>query len=116
MLSRFALRGALFVFTSLLAAQSADTTLTGYVNDPSGAPVPNAKITLTNSSTSVPIATATNSTGFYSFPYVVPGNYSLTVEAPGFQRQSTADFRVDVGLSKRTDFALQVGQTQQSMT
>jgi hypothetical protein len=116
MLSRLALRGAFFVFTSLLAAQTANTTLTGYVNDPSGAPVPNAKVTLTNSGTSVTVSTATNSTGFYSLPYVVPGNYNLTVEAPGFQRQSTSDFRVDVGLSKRTDFSLQVGQTQQSMT
>ena len=79
-----------FLFSSLAAAQTANANLTGFVNDPSGAAVPDAQVTLTNSATSVEITSRTNSTGFYSFPYIVPGSYRLTVEAAGFQRQSTS--------------------------
>ncbi|MDQ2844302.1 MAG: carboxypeptidase regulatory-like domain-containing protein [Acidobacteriota bacterium] len=59
------------VFTSASMAQTADATLTGYVKDPSGAAVPNAKVTLKNSATGVAADTQTNDTGFYNFPYMV---------------------------------------------
>lgn len=104
------------LFCSVLNAQTADATLTGLVTDPSGAAVPNAKVTLTNSATSVSVNTQTNQTGFYTFPYVVPGTYSISVDATGFQRQVHPDIAVQVGMSVRTDFALQVGQTQQAVT
>ncbi len=78
---------AIFTFASILGAQTADATLTGYVNDPSGSAVPNAKVTLTNSSTAVAVTTPTNQSGFYSFQYVLPGTYEIAVEATGFQRQ-----------------------------
>ena len=101
---------------SFLEAQTANATLTGFVRDPSGAAVPKAKVDLTNSATSVSASTQTNSTGVYTFPYVVPGNYSITVNAPGFQSQVHPDITVQVGLSVRTDFSLQVGQSQQAVT
>ena len=116
MSSRLIAAVGLFTFASILGAQTADATLTGYVNDPSGSAVPNAKVTLTNSSTAVAVPTATNQSGFYTFPYVLPGTYELSVEAPGFQRQDHPGIHVQVALSVRTDFSLQVGQAQQTVT
>ncbi|MDQ2774455.1 MAG: carboxypeptidase-like regulatory domain-containing protein, partial [Acidobacteriota bacterium] len=106
----------IFTFASILGAQTADATLTGYVNDPSGSTIPNAKVTLKNSATAVAVSTQTNQGGFYTFQYVLPGTYEMDVEATGFQRQVHPNIQVQVGLSVRTDFSLQVGQSEQSVT
>ncbi len=107
---------ALFTCASILGAQTADAIVSGYVTDPSGSAVPNAKVTLTNSATQVATTTQTNQAGFYNFPYVVPGTYEIGVDAVGFQHETHPAVTVSVGLSVRTDFALQVGQSQQSIT
>jgi hypothetical protein len=117
MLSR--LLGAIalvMAFACAAEAQNADATLTGYVTDPSGAAVPNAKVALKNSATGVVVNTKSNGTGFYTFPYVVPGSYEISVDATGFQPQVHPDITVQVGLSVRTDFTLQVGSSQQTVT
>ena len=102
---------------ALLSGQSADATMSGYVTDPSGAAVTRAKLVLKNPSTGVSRATETNETGFYTFTYVFPAqNYELSVTASGFQTQVHPDIRVEVAQSVRTDFSLQVGQTQQQVT
>lgn len=101
---------------SLVNAQNADATLIGYVKDPSGAAVPKAKVALKNSATGVEVTTQTNGSGFYTFPYVVPGTYEISVNAAGFQPQVHPDIPVQVGLSVRTDFSLQVGSAQQTVT
>lgn len=116
MLSRVVGALALFTFASILGAQTGDGTVTGNVTDPSGSGVPNAKVTLTNSATQVAVTDQTNGTGFYSFQYVIPGTYQVSVEATGFQRQVHPNIRVDVAQSVRQDFSVQVGQSQQEVT
>lgn len=116
MLSRLLGVVAIFVFASALSAQTATGTMVGAVTDPSGAAVPNARVTLANQATNVSVSTLTNGTGFYTFPYVPPGVYRIAVEAAGFQREVHPDIRLGVGLSVRTDFALQVGKAQQEVT
>src|SRR5579875_2154679 len=103
-------------FAAALCAQTADGTVSGYVTDPSGSAIPNAKVTLTNSATQAAVNTQTNATGFYSFPYVLAGTYEVSVEATGFQREVRPNIRVDVAQSVRQDLSMQVGQTQQSVT
>ncbi|MBV8865921.1 MAG: carboxypeptidase regulatory-like domain-containing protein, partial [Acidobacteriaceae bacterium] len=117
MLSRaLGLLGLVMTLASVLTAQTADARLTGFVTDPSGAAVPNAKVVLKNSATAVEVTTQTNETGSYTFPYVGPGTYEITVSAAGFQNQVHPDIAVQVGLSVRTDFSLQVGSSQQAIT
>ena len=106
-----------FLSVSLLNAQSADATMSGSVSDPSGSAVPNAKVILRNPNTGLSRTTETNGTGFYLFTYVLPAqSYELSATAAGFQTQVHPDIRVEVAQSVRTDFSLQVGQTQQQMT
>ena len=60
--------------------------VSGTVHDPSGGVIPNVSVVLTNTATNVVATTNTNEVGFYIFPAVVPGSYSLTAESPGMQK------------------------------
>src|SRR5579875_3083277 len=56
----------------------------GTIQDPTGAVVPRAKITLSNLATGVTAVTQTNASGYYRFPSLGPGSYKVTAQAPGF--------------------------------
>ena len=66
-----------------------NSAVEGTVTDPSGAAVANAAVTLHNAQTSVDLHDTTKSAGFFRFSEVGPGDYTVTVEAPGFARNST---------------------------
>ena len=70
-------------FAALSCAQTGVGQIQGTVTDPSGAVVPNATIVLTNVQTDNRFQTTSSGVGFYVFPSLVPGEYSLTVTAPG---------------------------------
>jgi len=73
----------LFVSHSLLGQTLG--TITGVATDPTGAIVPGAKVTATNTATNVSRETVTNSEGIYAFPSLVPGPYVVRIEASGFR-------------------------------
>ena len=52
--------------------------VSGTVRDLSGAVIPNASVTLTNTATNVVATSNTNEVGFYIFPAVMPGSYTLS--------------------------------------
>jgi hypothetical protein len=84
--SCFALLVALILCASpIVYAQSAGSaSVQGTVTDPTGAAVPDATLTLTNTDTHVARSTVTDAAGLYSLPNVSVGPYSLTVAASGF--------------------------------
>jgi hypothetical protein len=90
--------------------QASTATSSGTVRDESGAVVANASVTLTNTATNVTLNTRTNVAGFYFFPGIVPGPYTLTVEAPGMQKFE-GSLTVQVQKSAVVDVTLKVGQT-----
>src|SRR5438067_5318785 len=113
------MRQLLFVLALCLSARvvSAQTfgQITGEVKDPSGAIVPGASVTATNSATNALRSTVTNESGIYSFPALVPGIYSLKVELPGFQPVVRSNIELQVQQTARVDFTLSVGQTAQTV-
>jgi Carboxypeptidase regulatory-like domain len=87
---------------------NATGTIQGTVTDSSGSAVPGAKVTLTQPSTgSSKVITATGS-GYYSAGSLVPGQYTVTVEAGGFAKTSE-DLTVRVGVSTNGDVKLGIG-------
>ncbi len=105
----------LFFFTSLALAQRDLGTLTGTVSDPQGAVVPNAKVTITNDATNVSADTVTTDSGSYTRPALPPGTYTVTVEAPGFQKAEQKGVQVNAGGVASADLVLQVGNAAQTV-
>ena len=65
-------------------AQNDRGAITGEVKDPGGAVVPNATVIARNAGTGAESKTTTTSTGNYTIPSLIAGNYILTVEVKGF--------------------------------
>src|SRR6201987_610929 len=90
-------------------AQAVTGTVLGTVLDSSGGAIPNAKVTLTEVNTGASRDTQTNDSGNYTFPSVPEGNYSVSIEAPGFKKETKPNVRVDVNTNARVDSTLQPG-------
>src|SRR5487761_1674967 len=76
--------------------------------DPSGAAVPGAKVTITNTETGQVANLQTTSTGTYSSGALSPGNYMVRVSATGFKTTQTP-VTVQVGVTSTGNVKLQVG-------
>src|SRR5687767_3326876 len=66
--------------------QTSTATLTGIVQDPTGAVLPNVTISVTNTDRNTNHFTKTNEAGNYVLPALNPGNYSISAELPGFKK------------------------------
>ncbi|SDF79624.1 TonB-dependent Receptor Plug Domain [Terriglobus roseus] len=96
-------------------AQSDSSAVSGTVTDPTGAVLPNAKVTLRNQGTGTENTVTSNESGQYTIPNVRPGTYTVTVEASGFQTFKTSGVQVDPSIAKRVDAAMKVGDTSSSV-
>lgn len=100
--------------TALLHAQGGATaTILGTVTDSSGAVIPKASIVVTNIGTSVASRTETSGTGNYTVPYLNPGVYRVTVQAPGFQQAIIDKITLVVDQQARVDATLKPGAVSQ---
>ena len=92
-----------------LPGQAVTGTLLGTVLDPTGAVVPNANVTLTNEGTGVSNHMPTSAQGFYTFPTLDPGRYSVAVSASGLKTTVAKGNLVQVEQSTRVDVTLSPG-------
>lgn len=116
---RFLLAMLLLVFAmvgSPLFAQKTTGSVNGQVTDPSGAAVPNATVTLLNSSIGVNRTVTTNGQGEYTFDDVRNGTYEVNVESASFQQFHTKGVIVNVSTATRVDAKLSVGNVSEVMT
>jgi hypothetical protein len=90
--------------------------IVGTVTDPSGAPVPNAKVTITNVGQGVTFATTTNTSGNYQQSHLIVGTYTVKVDAPGFQTFIQHNVAVNVNASAAVNVKLKVGAITQTVT
>jgi Carboxypeptidase regulatory-like domain/TonB dependent receptor len=108
------LRITALVFSLILLAspcfsQSSLGALVGHTSDETGAAIPGAKVTATNLATSEGRTTLSNGAGDYQFLSLSPGQYSVTVEAPGFKGYKQT-VEVLVAQTSRLEVKLSVGQ------
>src|SRR5947209_7468103 len=84
-------------------------SIKGYVQDPSGAAVPNASIQLKNELTNQTAATKSDASGLYQFLDLAPGTYSVSVETAGFRKETVRAVEVVVDRIVSLDLKLTVG-------
>src|SRR5262245_54937901 len=106
---------ATVLFLSLATASTAfaqfeTASVVGTIRDTSGAVIPNAKVTLTNTATGVEVTRTSTADGAYEFVTVKSGIYIVTAELPGFALALVENVQVQVGARMRVDLQMSIGQ------
>lgn len=101
----------LILSVSFTTAQEFRGSITGTVNDPNGAIIPGATVTLTNTETNIAATASTNDSGVYTFPLLLPGKYKLSVNVSGFKTAVREQITLNVDDRLTADFNLEIGAT-----
>src|ERR1044072_257806 len=80
-------------------------TLSGRIEDASGAVVSGASVTATHHETNQQLTTSSDFEGRYRFPYLRTGDYDLTATAPGF---STITKQLTLTVGQAVDLPLKL--------
>lgn len=104
---------ALVCFTILIAplngvAQTTFGTITGVAKDQTGSAIPHAAVTLTNERTGFTYKATTSESGVYVVPNLLPGSYTLRVEASNFQVSVTSGINLNANQTANVDPSLAV--------
>jgi Carboxypeptidase regulatory-like domain/TonB dependent receptor len=109
----------LVLLSALLCApmfgQSPTGALEGVVSDSTGAVIPDAKVTVTNTATNSSKVLSTDRSGRFQVPLLPPGTYSVQVSAPGFKQGRQDNINVEVSENHPVDFALSPGGANQTV-
>ena len=118
----FLAHGALSVLTIVLlvpreASAQGETTsaIVGQVTDSSEAVIPAAIVTITNRDTGLRRTVKTDQAGRFNFPQLQPGNYSVKVDAQGFNPQQNDSVAAGLGQKQTANFVLKVAQANQTV-
>jgi hypothetical protein len=97
-------------------AQMAGTgSIQGSITDATGALIANATVTATNIATQVKRTAVTGTNGFYSFPNIDIGTYTVEVTSQGFEHYSQSNIVLEVGSSIAVNIGMTVGRTDQKV-
>ncbi len=105
----------LSIVTFVARAQVAGGTIQGTVTDPDGGFVPNAKVDVTHRATAITKSVTTNNAGLFSVPNLIPGDYTVTITAMGFQKSVAEHVDLTVGAVQAVNFALKLGGMSQTV-
>ena len=104
------------LFSVAVATAQTDTgSIGGFVKDPAGGVVPNAKITITNEGTGAAETLTSDGSGYYIAPNLPPGIYAMSAEAPGFKRFESAHNRLAPNTALSLDANLTVGAVTETV-
>lgn len=116
-LMMFVMMGLLLGFAGAAVAQQVTGSISGTVKDSSGAVVPNAKVTITNTDQNLLVrAVKTDTNGDYSAPLLPLGHYSVSAEADQFKTSTVNGIELHVNDKLTVNLTLQVGSTSQTVT
>ena len=97
-------------------AQVDQGTITGIVQDSSGAVIPNVQVTVTDLDTGLVLQTKTNASGTYVVSPLKIGNYTVTATAQGFQTVTQENLHVDAQQRLNVNLTLNPGSVSQTVT
>ena len=117
MFKRIAFLLMLLAFLPLpLGAQQTGASITGHIIDPSGASVSGAIVKLTSTTTGAVYTAGSSTAGVYQLPFVPIGNYTLTVEKPGFKKYEQQGIALLADQKAVVDVSMQLGAVTPSIT
>ena len=91
-------------------------TITGVVQDSSGAVIPDAQVTLTSDDTGLALKTQSDRSGIYIFSPIKIGSYTVTASAPGFKTTTREHLHLDVGARLDAGITLTPGSATETIT
>jgi hypothetical protein len=94
---------------STLSLVAQNSAIQGVIIDPSGAPVPDVAVSISNKATGVVSSAKTNQRGFYSVPLLPNGTYRVAAAKSGFSPISRDHLVLNVDQTARVDFSLTLG-------
>jgi hypothetical protein len=109
----FLLAGLFVVFSA--TAQDFRAVLTGQITDPSGAMIKRVNVTAVDATTGTRYTGTTSDKGVYYIPYVLPGTYTVTADAPGFKTAVQDKVLLLASQTFNQNFKLQVGGTSETV-
>jgi hypothetical protein len=92
------------------------SAISGTVTDPTGAVIPNATVTATNIATGVKTVRTSGASGNYLISPVPPGDYTISVSAPGFQDLVQQHVTVDALQAIGYNAKLSIGGANETVT
>jgi hypothetical protein len=98
-----------------ITAQTSTSQISGTVTDSSGSLVPGAVVTLLNEATGVSQKQVTTDAGFYAFPAIPVGTYTVRAEAPGFRTVENRGNTVQVNTPLAVNLQMEVGGTTETV-
>lgn len=104
---------ALILLFAVSAYAAITGTISGTVSDASGAVIPGVTVTVLNQDTGIKQTKVTDGKGFYSFPTLDVGTYTVSVSQAGFDTYVEAGIRIDANSDVRADVSLKVGAVTQ---
>lgn len=109
--------GIALVFASAHAgAQTITASIRGSISDPSGAAVPKAAITATNTATGVKSSTASDASGLYNFQFLPIGSYTVDATATGFSTARVGPLTLEIDQIAQINIKLQVGSVSTTVS
>src|SRR5579862_1238487 len=116
-LTRVGLFGVLAVIVVNMAFGQVGATgsILGTVTDSTGAVMPNVEITVTNTATNAAYRSKTTSAGDFLAPSLIPGTYTVSAQAPGFEKSVAAPFTLAVDQKVRINLALKPGTVNETL-
>src|SRR6059058_196231 len=112
----FCLSLIVIVITVPALSQRTTATLSGVVQDPTGAVLPGVDVSLINEGTSAALQSVTNERGEFLFDFVPSGTYTLKISLPGFRTYESRSIPLGAAQSIRRTYALEVGAITDNVT
>ena len=106
----------LLAFSSVVLSAAVTGSISGTVTDATGATVAGVTVEAKNEATGIVQTIKNNSAGFYNFPVLPVGHYTVSFRKEGFQAYRETSLVLDVDSALRVDGVLQVGTVRQEVT
>ena len=107
--------GFALVCAAGMAHAQFNASLTGTVQDPTQAAVPNAQVVLTNNGTQAKQTVTSGPEGSFTFSQLPPGNYTVEVSAAGFSKNTISNVSVEAETPRNLNVTLQTGAETQTV-